>query len=371
MKSIAYVGLDVHESTTSIELIGEHGVLPIDRAKVPTERGALTRYLGRFASDFDLRCCYEASGCGYLVHRWLTAAGISCEVIAPSLIPKRTGRRVKTDRIDAHKLATLYRSGELTAVHVPTAEEESSRRLVRLHDQMAKDVAKTKNHINKFLSSLGLIYRDGSRWTQRHWTWLRSQKVSGTDALVFSEYMALLEYKISRLQAVDCALYEMAKAPQYDKGVRSLCCYRGIGILSAMVFLTEVVDFARFGTPEQLMSYFGLVPSENSSGTKERHGSITKTGNSHCRRAVVEAAWKYARKPRMSRELKARQAGEEAELVAHSMRAQHRLHSKYWSIANRKCPQKAAVAVARELTGFIWAAMTGHYAPREITNAAA
>jgi transposase len=318
-----------------------------------------------YAAEYDLRCCYEASSCGYVLHRWLKDANIACDVIAPSLIPRRAGRRVKTDRIDALKLASLYRAGELTSVRVPTREEESDRRLVRMHDQLTKDITETKVHINQFLRELEHVYRDGTRWTARHWAWLKKLSFKGSDATIWSEYLGLLEYKMARLAQIDKAIAELALTPKYAKDVKVLCCLRGIGILTAMVLLTEVVDFSRFPTAAKLMAYFGVVPSENSSGGTQRQGAITKTGNAHCRRVLIEAAHKYTRKPHLSKNLKARQEGQPGEIVAHCVLAQHRLYKKYWSIANRKAPQKATVAVARELAGFIWAIMTEHCSQRE------
>lgn len=364
MASIAYVGLDVHKDTISVCVMPAEGMIPIDQARLDADRVALLRCLARWQGQYELRCCYEASGCGYVVYRWLDKAGIACEVIAPSLIPKRSGRRVKTDRIDARKLACLYRAGELTAVRVPSPEEESARRLVRFYDVLSKEVAQTKNQLNKFLSAQGVEYSGKSRWTRGHWAWLRSLALTGPDALVLSEYLGLLEYQTARRDAVDQAIAELAQTEPYREGVAKLSCLRGIRTLTAMVLLTEIGDFARFASPGALMSYLGLVPSEHSSGGKERQGSITKTGNTHGRRVIVEAAWKYAFKPLLSPQLKKRQVGQSASVVAHSWTAQHRLYKKYWSIAARKPPHKAAVAVARELIGFVWAIMTDHCTPK-------
>lgn len=371
MKSIAYVGLDVHPETSTICILGEKSPLPIELVRVDTDRSKVIAALRPYAAKYDLHCCYEASSVGYVIHRWLKDVKIECAVIAPSLIPRRAGRRVKTDRIDALKLASLYRAGELTSVRVPTQEEESDRRLVRMRDQISKDVTETKVHINQFLKELGLVYRDGTRWTQRHWAWLGQQSFTGSDKMVWDEYMAMLAYKMARLAEMDKAIAKLASTPKYAKDVRVLCCLRGVGILTAMVLLTEVVDFSRFPSAAKLMAYFGVVPSESSSGGTQRQGAITKTGNTHCRRVLIEAAHKYTRKPCLSKELRGRQEGQTAEVVAHCILAQHRLHKKYWSIASRKAPQKATVAVARELAGFIWAIMTGHCSPRESQAVAA
>jgi len=365
MKSIAFGGLDVHDETVVIHLIPRDSETVLDERKIRFEKTAVLKYFRRLSEKYDLRLCYEASGCGYVLHRWLKDIGVACAVIAPSLVPVRAGNRVKTDKRDAKKLARFYRTGDLTEVHIPTEEEESVRSLVRCRETILKEVIQSKNYVLKFLKLRGLRFSGTkSNWTQKHWEWLRSLKFEGADAAVWMEYLSLLDYKLVRLADLHRQLENLAQSEPYRAVVEKLSSLRGIGTLSALVLITETADFRRFEKARQLMAYYGFVPTESSSGEKRWQGSITKTGNARCRRVLVEAAWKYQHKPARSRALNERQLGQPAEVVSHSWKAQHRLHKKFWNIALRKERQKAVVAVARELTGFVWALMTDHFGGR-------
>lgn len=360
MSSIAFAGLDVHQETIRIALLAEGSDSFAEEATIQNRYGAVRKCFRRLSGRYELRCCYEASGAGYVVHRWLSELGIFCSVIAPSKMPKRPGDRNKTDRRDARNLARWFRAGDLTEVHIPSTEEESVRSLVRCRETLGREVVKSKQYVLKFLSSRGLVYREGSNWTQKHWKWLRSLGLSSHDQEVLDEYLALLEYKVGRLAALDRRLEELSDSEAYREGVGKLGCLRGIGVHTAMTLLSETIDFRRFASPRQLMAYWGLIPSEWSSGDRSRHGPITKSGNSRCRRVLIEAAWHYRHKPAVGLTLRTRQMGQPAGVVAHALKAQHRLHKKFWGIALRKEKQKAIVAVARELAGFIWAIMTDH-----------
>lgn len=358
MKSIAYVGLDVHkEFIVAIALPGK-GESPVLERRIANDSLALKKLMSRLARTHEPRCCYEASSCGYVVHRWLGEIGVACEVIAPSLIPSKPGNRIKTDRRDALKLGRLYRAGELTAVHVPTKEDESVRALVRCRETMVKEVQKSRHYVLKFLSVRGLAYHAGSNWTKKHWIYLREVRLEGADDITWRQYLTLLEYKLQQLEELDRQIAQVAEGERYRQRVGKLRSLRGVDTQTAMVIISEVQDFGRFANPRELMSYLGLVPSEESSGGMTRRGGITKTGNSRARRVLVEAAWHYQHKPALSDGLKKRQSGQPVEVVAHAWKAQHRLHKKFWRIALRKERCKAAVAVARELAGFIWALMT-------------
>lgn len=364
MKSIAYVGLDVHKEFITAAVLAEKGDTPILERRIANDSLAVKKLMNRLARNYEPRCCYEASSCGYVAHRWLSEMGITCEVIAPSLIPSKPGDRVKTDRRDALKLARLYRAGELTAVHVPTKEDESVRALVRCRETMVKEVQKSRHYVLKFLSVRGHAYHTGSNWTKKHWEYLRGLNFEGADEITWRQYLTLLQYKLSQLEELDRQIAVVAEREPYKERVGILRCMRGIDTQTAMVIISEVQDFKRFANPRKLMSYFGLVPTEESSGQTTRRGGITKTGNSRVRRVLVETAWHYAHKPGLSDGLKKRQIGQPVEVIAHTWKAQHRLHNKFWKIAIRKERCKAATAVARELTGFIWALMT-QYEQRE------
>ncbi len=357
MKSIAYVGMDVHQDFIEVLGVAKKGEEVLFRFRVTNEEKALVGKFRRLLGRYELYCCYEASGCGYVIWRILRKMGIFCEVIAPSLIPHRPGDRIKTDKRDALNLALLYRAGLLTSVHVPSEEEEKIRSLVRCREAINGDVVRSKQRILKLLQAKNLVYRDGDNWTKGHWQYLRSLSFEGVEAVVFGEYLGQLEYNLSRLRELDLQIEQTAKRSQYCKGVRALCCLRGVGIQTAMVILTELIDLRRFENPAQLMSYVGLVPGQYSSGNSLNMGPITKAGNSRCRWALVESAWHYRHKPAVGVRLKEAWKGQSPEIVAIAWKAQQRLYKKFWGIAGRKDRKKGAVAVARELVGFMWAIM--------------
>jgi transposase len=287
--------------------------------------------------------------------------GFSCELVAPSLIPAKPGDRRKHDKRDAIQLARLYRAGELTTIHIPSESEERIRDLVRCRETFQREIVKSRHYILKFLRRRGFIYRAGQHWTRRHFAWLHQLHTNGElaaeDRMVFGEYLALLEYKLSRRDELDTQIQTLALAPAYRPYVERLRCFRGIETHSAMVLATEVGDWRRFDHAEALMAYFGLVPSEHSSGDRRRQGAITKAGNSHCRHVLVQAAWNYRHRPARGAALKLRQHKQDTQVIAHAWKAQHRCFKVFHRIAAKRPPQIAAVAVARELVGFLWAVM--------------
>lgn len=357
MKSVAYVGMDVHQDEIRIAVVGAGSGELLREERMRNREDAVRKLMRRVRAGHELRCCYEAGGCGYVVYHWLKGMGIQCAVIAPSLVPRRPGERVKTDRRDAVKLALLHRAGELTEVHVPSREQEAGRSLVRLRETLRREVVASKHYVLKFLQVRGLVYRDGRNWTERHWRYLRGLQFDGAEAATYGEYLALLEFKLDRLAHVERGIEEMSLHEPYRDRVGRLRCYRGIGTLTAMIMVSEVWDFKRFASAGHFMSYLGLVPQEHSSGSTRRQGSITKTGNTYCRRVLVESAWHYRHRPRSSTYVRRRQEGQPLETIARSWKAQYRLHHTFWRLASRKDRCIAAVAVARELAGFIWAEM--------------
>lgn len=304
-----------------------------------------------------MRCCYEASGCGYVLHRRLTSWGVACEVIAPSLIPKMAGDRRKTDKRDAENLARLYRSGHLTPVHIPTEAEERVRGLVRCREVLTREILASRHYVLKLLQARGLRWGKASRWTQEHWRWLRSQKLEGEDQTTLEAYLSLLDTKIDLRRSLDERIEKLALAPAYKEPVERLRGLKGVDTLTAMVLVSEIGDIRRFDGPRRLMAYLGLTVSEFSSGNAERRGGITKTGNDRCRRVLVEAAWHYRHAVRESRALKARRAGLPAPVVDHVRRADRRLHKRFTALEQRKRSTQVSVAIARELAGFVWALM--------------
>ena len=359
--SIIYLGLDVHKDSVTVAVLSDSAVAPIRVDQYPNDFVKLRRAFERVAKEGEIRACYEASGAGYVLQRAMREWGYHCDVIAPSLIPTKPGVQRKHDKYDAAQLARLYRAGELTVVRIPSEAEERVRDLVRCRETMQREVVKSRHYILKVLARRGFIYRDGTNWRQPHYEWLRrlaaTSSLEPTDRVVFGEYLALLEYKLSRRDELDRRIEALALTPAYAPAVATLQCFRGLQVHGAMVLATELVDWRRFDSPRKLMSYLGFVPREDSSGPRERRGSITKAGNAHCRHVLVQAAWAYRFHPKVGVALKARQRGQSPRLIAHAWKAQQRLFTLYQRISLRRGPQIAVVAVARELVGFLWAVM--------------
>jgi transposase len=360
--STIYLGMDVHKDSITIAVLPSTAPTPSRVERLPNDLPKLQRFIARVAREGEIRACYEASGAGYVLHRALRDWGYACDVIAPSLIPKRPGVQRKHDKRDACELARLYRAGELTAVRIPTEAEERVRDVVRCRETFQRELLKSRHYVLKFLARRGFVYREGKHWTKGHDAWLyhlasRTSPLPAEDLLVLREYLALLEYKLSRRAELDRHIEALALTPAFAQAVAALQCFRGLKRHSAMVLITEIVDWRRFQDPRHLMAYLGFVPREHSSGDRERRGSITKAGNSHCRHVLMQAAWSYRHRPQIGESLKARQRGQPAAIIAHAWKAQHRLHKRYQHLAYRKHSQIAVVAVARELIGFLWAVM--------------
>jgi len=358
MKSITlWVGLDVHKESISVAVFEGTQTQGRPVVTVPNEPGQIRKLFSRLKKEGEVRACYEAGSCGYEVYRQLAGMGIACDVVAPGLIPVRVGDRVKTDRRDAEKLARLFRAGELTSIRVPTEAEEALRDLIRCREDAREDVLRQRQHLLKFLLRHGHIFRETQHWTLAHWKWLRAQRFEQPLAqTVFTEYLSTLEKTLARVTTLDQEIAKQAEKEPYKALVGRLRCLRGIDTLSAMALIAEICDFARFEHPRELMAYLGLVPSERSSGGKQRRGSITKTGNAHARRIFVEASWHYRHAPARSATMRARWDGQPQAVVDHAFKAQERLHRRYFRLTSRGKPsQVAVVAVARELCGFVWA----------------
>lgn len=358
MSSIVYGGLDVHKDSIVAHLIvGDSGEvveeqLPNDRAKVLK---AVQRWQKRLG---ELRLCYEASGAGYVLKRWLDEVGVSCEVIAPSLVPKAPGDRVKTDRRDARRLASLYRAGLLRLVRVPDREAETVRALVRLRGDLTRDLTRTKNRVVKYLRTLGHQFSDGSTWTLKHRTWLAKLALEPIERLIVQTHLDELDGLVERRQGLDRRIEAIAQSERYWPQVQRLLSLKGIGLYSATLLLTEIGDIQRFAGAPELMSYFGLVCREASSADSQRRGSITKAGSSRARWVLAEAAWQQVYRPGNCTRLRKHWRTQPKAVVEIGKKAEKRLHDKFWQVANRKDRRIAATAVARELVGFVWAMLT-------------
>jgi len=358
MTSMHWIGIDDHaDKWTIAQYRNVEGKPAREFELVPNDAGY--KKLIRFAKSLEgeVRIVYEAGPCGYELYRRLSKAGLQCQVAAPSLTPRKPGERVKTNRRDAAKLGRYLRSNDLTFIAVPDETRESLRDLIRARGGVQKDLVSIRNRITKLLLRYGQRYRDGEAWTVRFWTWLRAVKLTGEySQLVLDEMIVTLEQRQAQRARYDGMIEAAAKRPEYESFVRAFTVLRGINTLSAMTILAELGDLRRFASAPQLMAAVGLVPSEYSTGDKTSRYAITKTGNAHMRHIVVEAAWHYQRRPSEGPRIKARRKNQPQALVDIAKKCDLRLNRKFHRMTSRgKRSTVAAVAVARELVGFIWA----------------
>jgi transposase len=360
MNKIRFIGLDVHAETIAVAVAAPGGEVR-SLGTIPNRPESVRKLIGKLGPVKELRACYEAGPTGYVLYWQLTTLGVECQVVAPTLIPVKAGDRVKTNRRDAEKLARCHRAGDLTAVWVPDAAHEALRDLVRAREAAKKDQLRARHRLSKFLLRHGRRQPEGMKaWTKAYLEWVKSKVHFEEPALeaALGDYFHEVEHVAARIGRLEKALDEaIAKAPEQIRAViEALQALRGIAQLTAATIVSEIGSFTRF-EPRKLMGYSGLVASEHSSGNKVRRGSITKTGNAHLRRVIVEAAWAYQRRPwvggyllRRQRDLK---LSEEIKEIA--WKAQHRLHKRYSKLtAGGKNKNQTVTAVGRELLGFIW-----------------
>ena len=360
MKNVTtHVGIDAHKKDLFVaRLIGnEKTPVTWQLANEPRAVHRLVRKLER-ETPGPIRVFYEAGPCGYALQRQVTRSRVRCEVVAPVLIPRKPGERVKTNRRDARKLAELGRAGLLTVVQPPTPADEAVRDLARARDDAREDLQRCRHRLGKLLLRRGLHYV-GKNWTQAHHRWVDSLTWShAAERAVVEDYQLAIDHTQARLLELDARLAELAEQAPYRESVGWLRCFRGIDTLTAMLILAELHDFRRFGSARALMAFLGLVPGEDSSGEKHRRGRITKMGNALVRRILVEASWHYQHRPGVGRALRARRTGQPARVIAIADKAQQRLCRRFRRmLAEHKPAPKVAVAVARELAGFLWAAL--------------
>jgi transposase len=358
-QSVLYVGLDVHK-------------MSMDVAIADPGPGGEVRFYGRIGGDLEaldkvtrklkvrgteLRFAYEAGPCGYDVYRHLTARGFPCLVAAPSLIPRRPGDRLKNDRRDALTLARLLRAGELTPVRVPDPDDEAMRDLVRAREDAGSVERRAKQRTAAFLLRHGRRYPGKTTWGRGYWRWLREQVMDHpAQQIVLQEYLDAVREATDRVLRLTGQLQELIPPWRRAPFVAAYQALRGVSLIVAATVVAEVGDLSRFHNPKELMAFLGLVPSEHSSGASVRRGRITKTGNGHARRALVEAAWAYRLRARVSRPLLKRQEGLPEGIRQLAWKAQLRLCARYRRfLARGKAKQTIVTAIARELAAFIWA----------------
>ena len=354
------VGMDTSKKSIQVAMLlpGRREAVEWELVNEPQAVKRLAKRLLREALG-TLRVCYEAGPCGYTLQRQLRAAGVESIVVAPSLVPAKPGERIKTNRRDARNLAQMLRADALTEVHPPTLEEEAVRDLSRCREDAREDLLRARHRLGKMLLRRGLVH-SGRAWTEAHRRWLRCLSFEHeADRAVFDDYLRAIEHLEERLRGLEEKLVALSEKEPYREPVGWLRCFRGIATVTAMTLVAELHDFRRFESPRALMAFLGLVPSENSTGEKHRRGAITRAGNTHARRVLIEASWHYRHRPGVSKQLRKRREGQPGWVIAVADRAQLRLHKRFWKLAlHGKSTNKAVTAVARELAGFIWAALS-------------
>lgn len=363
-KNITWVALDASKKRHAVA-VRDPGSEEFREFMVVNESKALRRLARRLVREApgEVRICYEAGPCGFDLQRQLEAAspGLICEVVAPSLIPIQPGKRIKTDRRDARQLVKLYQGDQLTMVHAPTREQEAVRDLVRCREDAKQDLTRARHRLSKFLLRRGQIYREGLKaWTQRHAVWMsRIAWDHEADRESFESYRLHVSQLEDRIKALSARIEALSQEDPYREPVGWLRCFRGIDTVTAMTIVTELHGASRFPNARSLTAYLGLVPSENSSGERVRRGALTKAGNSHVRRALIEASWCNRHKPTVGYHLRKRREGQPAWAIAHADRAMTRLSARHRRLSARgKHYNKVIAAVARELAGFVWAVLS-------------
>jgi transposase len=357
--STLYVGLDVHKESIAVAYVAKaHDAEVIFLGTIGTRQADIDQLVRKLqAKAKHLVFVYEAGPCGYWLYRYLTNKGHICWVVAPSLIPKKAGDRVKTDRRDAVQLARLMRSGDLTPVYVPKVADEAMRDLTRAREDALRDLKAAKFRLKAFLLRHDIRYTGSATWGPAHLRWL-SEVVCPTPAqqIVFQEYVRAVNEHTERLGRLERELQDQVQSWRLYPVVEALQALRGIQFTMAVTTVAELGDLTRFDNPRQLMKFLGLIPSEYSSGERRRQGTITKAGNTHARRALVEGAWSYRYPAKVSRHIQLRLEQQPKAIQDISWKAQVRLCKRFRRLMARgKNANQVVVAIARELVGFMWA----------------
>jgi len=357
-KFITYVGLDVHKKTISVALADEGDSEVKSYGTIESNLASLDTVVRKIVSrGREPRFVYEAGPCGYGIYRYLKEKNIQCMVTAPSLIPEKSGDRIKNDRRDAKKLARYHRSGDLTAVHIPDREDEAMRDLTRAREDAKTAERKARQQLNALLLRHGLIYSGKSHWTKAHWRWISGIKMEHeAQQFTLQEYADTIRSCSERVERITEKIRLMVGQWRFAPVVEALQALKGVCLVIAATVIAEIGDLSRFENPRDLMAFLGLVPSQHSTGDNVKLGPITKTGNRHARRMLVQAAWSYRLPARVSQRLLDRQQNLPEKVWKIAWKAQVRLCSRYRQLTARGKPtQVTTTAIARELAAFMWA----------------
>ena len=354
-----FIGLDVHKSTISVAIAdeGQEGEVRF-YGKIDNTPQAIGKVIKKLTTaEVELRFIYEAGSCGFALYRYLSGNGLKCIVTAPSMIPRRSSDRIKNDRRDAITLARLYRAGELTPIYVPSPEDETVRDLTRGRRDAREADRKAKQRLNSFLLRNNFIFSGKKKWTKTHYNWLAQLKMKyPAQKIALQEYIDTVEECTQRIARLTEQISQVAEEWRMAPVVKALQSLKGVSMLTAVTTIAEIGDLTRFQKPKELMAYLGLVPSEHSSGESNKRGGITKTGNTHARKALVESAWTYRYPARLSLRLLKRQEGLPKNIRQIAWKAQLRLCARYRRMMARKKPiQVVVIAIARELSAYMWA----------------
>jgi transposase len=364
MTRLQYVGLDVHKETIDIFAFSDDGSATVIEKRIVNSNSSITKTFKKLLEGGSVIACYEAGCMGFELQRKLRDMRVPCIVAAPGKVPRRPTERIKTDRRDARRLAEQLRAGTLEAIYIPTREHEAVRDYLRARDNLRLELAKMKQRLHTFLLRHGYVFDSTCYWTAKHERWLRSLQFN-TPILkeTFDGYYYRIGELKGHLQLMDRRIEEIALSELYAEKVQKLRCLKGIDYLTALSLVCEVGDFRRFTHAETFMAFLGLIPREWSSGDKRKQGGITKSGNTHLRRLLIQSSWHYRYKSPPSKRLVERWHGQSAEITSYAQRAMKRLQIKFFRLVMKgKSSQVAVTAVARELAGFIWGMMVGQTA---------
>jgi len=350
--------MDVHKTIIQMAVFEDAGDDPIYERRLNNDNGLLLKEVLRFSQKGETEVAYEAGSLGYVIQRAIEKAGLVCYVLPASKVAKKRTDKIKTDKRDARLIGRELRSKSIRPISVPQAADEAVRDLMRCREDASEDLRRVKQRLLKFLVRHGHIYeKNGNHWTLKHWKWMDQITFEHTsEKIVYEEYRSQIRALEERLTRLEKQITEIAESPRYKAAVSKLRAFKGIDYIISLSMLCEIGDFRRFASAKAFMSYLGLVPSENSSGGKRNQGGITKAGNGHLRRLLIEGAWHYTRNTRAGKRLERRRQDCQPWVIDVADQALHRLYKKYFRLLVKgKHKNVAVTAVARELAGFIWA----------------